>query len=175
MADPVFTDATLAALVDQLSAYFVRKSTLATYQGLPVTQNPDGTVSWNGQKFARDSDIPSHPLPATTTPPPPVVQPPAPAVSDRWSAAPSQWAKWNFVTAGEQLKLFDLYGQTPVLQHINHYQSYYRLNGQMRADGYYFVDSVNMFGLANWVKDVNGAADAKHRTIAGANEIAPLG
>jgi hypothetical protein len=39
-----------------------QKPSVALYEGKPVTHNPDGTLSWNGQKYASESDIPAKPI-----------------------------------------------------------------------------------------------------------------
>lgn len=126
--------------------------------------------------------LPSYPPTQSPPPPPtqaPVILPPvAPLISDRWSKAPSQWAKWMFITTSEQVALAGIYGSsTPVNQHINWYQSYHRLDGRQLPDGSYVFVNGYIGGVPNWVVDTAGAADAKHKADLGGRvpEIDPLG
>jgi hypothetical protein len=118
------------------------------------------------------------PVPPIVAQPTPPAPPTAPAISDRWSKAPSQWAKWMFITTSEQVALAALLGgATPVNQHINWYQSYHRLEGRQLPDGSYVYVDGYVGGVPKWVPDVGGAADRKHLADLHGNvpEIAPLG
>jgi len=122
---------------------------------------------------------PEVPPPAPpVTPPPPAPPPvsPGPVISARWDSAPSQWAKWNFITATETTKLENIYGINPVATRINWYQATHRLDGKMNPDGTYdFVNGYAWWGAPQWVRDENGAADAKHKAdLVSIPEIDPL-
>lgn len=122
--------------------------------------------------------VPGAPAPAPA-PVPPVVPPPPPVgtgISPRWDALRSQWAKWNFITTTEQMRLLEQYGQNAVMNHIQWYQGYHRLDGRMNADGTYDYVDKYLMGSPSWVRDANGSADARHLASLGATpQIAPLG
>lgn len=124
------------------------------------------------------SSPPSAPVSTPVFQPPAPPAAPVPAISDRWSKAPSQWAKWMFITTSEQIALAALYGTNiGVNQHINWYQSYHRLDGRQLPDGsYVFVDGY-VGGVPQWAPDVGGAADRKHKADLRnvVPEIEPLG
>jgi hypothetical protein len=118
----------------------------------------------------------------TNPPPPPPSNPPPPVsgakVSPRWDSAPSQWAKWNFITPGETITLQDMYDPAEVSRHINWWHSYHTLNGLYddKTNTYRFVADTTWWGTPVWQDDKDHAADTKHLKDLGTTpEIVPLG
>lgn len=129
-------------------------------------------------KRALDStSVQPNPAPAPNPVPVPAPAPtPDPGALSRWDAAPSQWAKWYFITPSEQLALVSLRGidSNAINQHINFYQSYHRLEGTRTSNGgYQYVDYYKWGVIAVFAQDVNGSADSKLASLGGT--IAPLG
>lgn len=120
--------------------------------------------------------------PPPVQPPPPPVQPPpqTAGISPRWTAAPSQWAKWYFVTAAETTALQARYDPAEVSRHIGWYQpGGVPLYGVHNPDGSYsYFDPDWPYYPAKQVPDQLGAADKMHAELCrryNKAEIAPLG